>query len=64
MFAPLFNYLGVRLNGPEAAGKSITLNFGLTDTGEQAVLDDERIAEPFARSRFYCLLLMHNFSLP
>jgi alkyl sulfatase BDS1-like metallo-beta-lactamase superfamily hydrolase len=37
--ALLFNYLGVRLNGPEAAGKSLTLNFVFTDTGERAVLE-------------------------
>ncbi|MBL8147707.1 MAG: MBL fold metallo-hydrolase [Anaerolineae bacterium] len=33
-----FDYLAVRLNGPRAAGKRITINFALTDTGEQAVL--------------------------
>lgn len=36
--ALLFNYLGVRLNGPNAAGKEITLNFVFSDTGENAVL--------------------------
>ncbi len=35
----LFNYLGVRLNGPRAAGKVVTLNLSLTDTGETAVLE-------------------------
>ena len=33
-----FDYLGVRLNGPRAAGKQIKVNFNLTDTGETAVL--------------------------
>jgi alkyl sulfatase BDS1-like metallo-beta-lactamase superfamily hydrolase len=37
--ALLFNYLGVRLNGPEAADHSLTLNFVFTDTGENAVLE-------------------------
>lgn len=35
----LLNYLGVRLNGPRAAGKAITLNLSFTDTGETAVLE-------------------------
>jgi alkyl sulfatase BDS1-like metallo-beta-lactamase superfamily hydrolase len=33
-----FDYLGMRLNGPKAAGKKITVNFDFTDTGETAVL--------------------------
>jgi alkyl sulfatase BDS1-like metallo-beta-lactamase superfamily hydrolase len=32
-------YMGVRLNGPNAAGTALTLNLELTDTGEQAVLE-------------------------
>ena len=35
----LFNYMGVRLNGPDAAAGPITLNLDVTDTGEQAVLE-------------------------
>jgi alkyl sulfatase BDS1-like metallo-beta-lactamase superfamily hydrolase len=35
----LFNYLGMRLNGPDAAGKEITLNFVFSDSGEKAVLE-------------------------
>jgi alkyl sulfatase BDS1-like metallo-beta-lactamase superfamily hydrolase len=35
----LFNYLGVRLNGPKAGERRIRLNFVLTDTGEEAVLE-------------------------
>ena len=35
----LFNYLGVRLNGPTAAERSITMSFEFTDTGENAVLE-------------------------
>jgi len=33
-----FDYLGVRLNGPKAADKTITLNWNFTDTKEQYVL--------------------------
>jgi len=32
------DYLGIRLNGPDAAGKKLTLNVALTDTGEEFVL--------------------------
>lgn len=35
----LFNFLGVRLNGPKAADARMTLNLVFTDTGEQAVLE-------------------------
>jgi alkyl sulfatase BDS1-like metallo-beta-lactamase superfamily hydrolase len=35
----LFNFLGVKLNGPKAAGKRITLNMVFTDTGEKAMLE-------------------------
>ncbi|HEY3434073.1 MAG TPA: alkyl sulfatase C-terminal domain-containing protein, partial [Solirubrobacterales bacterium] len=35
----LFNYMAMRLNGPDAAGKQITLNIVFTDTGEEAVLE-------------------------
>jgi len=34
----IFDYLGVRLNAPEAEGKSITINWNFTDTKEQYVL--------------------------
>ncbi len=34
----IFNYLAVRLNGPEAAGREITINFILTDTNQEAWL--------------------------
>jgi alkyl sulfatase BDS1-like metallo-beta-lactamase superfamily hydrolase len=33
-----FDYLGVRLNGPKAAGKKISINLNFTDTGEKEVL--------------------------
>jgi alkyl sulfatase BDS1-like metallo-beta-lactamase superfamily hydrolase len=33
-----FDYLGVRLNGPNAAGKKITINVTITDTQETGVL--------------------------
>ncbi|MGB0119987.1 MAG: alkyl sulfatase dimerization domain-containing protein [Solirubrobacterales bacterium] len=34
----VFNLLGIRLNGPKAAGREITLNLALTDTREEAIL--------------------------
>ncbi|MGA7396048.1 MAG: alkyl sulfatase dimerization domain-containing protein [Solirubrobacterales bacterium] len=34
----VLNFLGIRLNGPEAAGREITLNLVLTDTREEAIL--------------------------
>ena len=33
-----FDYLGVRLNGPKAEGKAMTINWNFTDTKEQYVL--------------------------
>lgn len=36
--ALFFDYLGVRLNGPKAEGKAITINWNFTDTKEQYVL--------------------------
>jgi alkyl sulfatase BDS1-like metallo-beta-lactamase superfamily hydrolase len=33
-----FDYLGVRLNGPKAAGKKIFINLNFTDTGEKDVI--------------------------
>jgi alkyl sulfatase BDS1-like metallo-beta-lactamase superfamily hydrolase len=33
-----FDYLGIRLNGPKAAGKSAVINWRFTDTREEAVL--------------------------
>jgi alkyl sulfatase BDS1-like metallo-beta-lactamase superfamily hydrolase len=35
----LFNYFAMRVNGPDAAGKEITLNLRFTDSGEEAVLE-------------------------
>ena len=35
----LFNYMGVRLNGPKAAAAKLTINLDLTDTSERAVLE-------------------------
>jgi alkyl sulfatase BDS1-like metallo-beta-lactamase superfamily hydrolase len=32
------DFLAIRLNGPKAAGRKITINLDLTDTGEQVVL--------------------------
>ncbi|MGK2956605.1 MAG: alkyl/aryl-sulfatase [Solirubrobacterales bacterium] len=34
----IINYLGIRLNGPESAGREITLNLIVSDTREEAVL--------------------------
>src|SRR5262249_44340386 len=33
-----FDYLGIRLNGPKAAGKSAVINWRFTDTRQNAVL--------------------------
>jgi alkyl sulfatase BDS1-like metallo-beta-lactamase superfamily hydrolase len=35
----LLNYLAMRVNGPQAGDKQITLNFAFSDTGEKAVLE-------------------------
>jgi alkyl sulfatase BDS1-like metallo-beta-lactamase superfamily hydrolase len=40
----LFDYVGMRLNGPKANGKTITLNFNFTDTNQQYVLGLENSA--------------------
>jgi len=48
----LFDYWGVRLNGPKAAGKNMTLGFNVADIGKQytltvrngALSSDERVA--------------------
>jgi len=40
----LFDYVGMRLNGPKADGKTIILNFNFTDTNEQYVLGLENSA--------------------
>jgi alkyl sulfatase BDS1-like metallo-beta-lactamase superfamily hydrolase len=39
--AMLFELLAVRLNGPEAAGREITVNFSFTDTGERFLVTIE-----------------------
>ncbi len=36
-----FDFLGIRLNGPKAEGKKLTLNWNFTDTGDQYVLELE-----------------------
>ena len=40
----LFDYLGVRLNGPKAEGKRLVINWALSDIGEQYVLNLENSA--------------------
>jgi alkyl sulfatase BDS1-like metallo-beta-lactamase superfamily hydrolase len=44
----LWDVLGVRLNGPKAAGKHIVLNWAFTDTGETYVLTLENCALTYA----------------
>lgn len=39
-----FDYLGVRLNGPKAAGKAMVFNWNFTDTKEQYILALENCA--------------------
>jgi alkyl sulfatase BDS1-like metallo-beta-lactamase superfamily hydrolase len=39
-----FDYLGVRLNGPKAAGQTMTINWNFTDTGERYALVLENAA--------------------
>jgi len=34
----IFDFMAVRLNGPKAAGRKLTLNFQFTDTGQEYVL--------------------------
>jgi alkyl sulfatase BDS1-like metallo-beta-lactamase superfamily hydrolase len=40
----LLDYLGIRLNGPKAEGKTISLNWYLTDTGEKYAVTLENAA--------------------
>jgi alkyl sulfatase BDS1-like metallo-beta-lactamase superfamily hydrolase len=37
-YADLFDFLAVRLNGPRAAGKEITINFAFGDTNENYIV--------------------------
>jgi alkyl sulfatase BDS1-like metallo-beta-lactamase superfamily hydrolase len=46
-----FDYLGVRLNGDRAAGKSIEFNFILTDTNEQYLVGVENSALHYSKGR-------------
>ena len=47
----LFDFLGVRLNGPKAAGKKITLDFDFTDLKKQYALTVENGVLNHARTR-------------
>ena len=50
--AMFFDFLAVRLNGPEAAGKALDLNFSFTDTGEHFAVSVRRavlVARPGRR---------------
>ena len=40
----LLDYLGIRLNGPRAEGKTITMNWSFTDTGETYAVTLENAA--------------------
>ena len=47
----LFDYLGIRLNGPDAAGRTIVLNFDFTDSRDSFVLRLENAALTHAKGR-------------
>jgi alkyl sulfatase BDS1-like metallo-beta-lactamase superfamily hydrolase len=47
----LFDWVGMRLNGPKAAGKTITLNFNFTDTGDKYVLGLENSAIHYSKGK-------------
>ncbi len=52
--APLdfyFDYLGIRMNGPKAAGKKAVINWDFTDTGEKYVLNLSNSALTYAAGR-------------
>ena len=46
-----FDYLGVRLNGDRAAGKTVDFNLELTDTGDKYVLGVENAAIHYSKGR-------------
>jgi len=46
-----FDYLGIRLNGPKAAGKKAVVNWDFTDTGEKYVLTLSNSALTYAAGR-------------
>ena len=46
-----FDYLGVRLNGDRAAGKTVDFNLVLTDTGDKYVLGVENSAIHYSKGR-------------
>ncbi len=47
----LFDWVAMRLNGPKADGKTITLNFNFTDTNEQYVLGLENSAIHYSKNK-------------
>ena len=47
----LFEYLGIRLNGPKAEGTTIVLNWEFTDNGDRFVLNLENCALTHASGR-------------
>ncbi len=47
----LFDWVAMRLNGPKADGKTITLNFNFTDTNEQYALGLENSAIHYSKGR-------------
>lgn len=48
-----FDFLGVRLNGPKAEGKNITINFEFTDTGDKYALGVENAALHYSKGRLH-----------
>ncbi|MGE0369043.1 MAG: alkyl/aryl-sulfatase [Candidatus Dadabacteria bacterium] len=47
----LFDWVGMRLNGPKADGKTITLNFDFTDTNEKYILGVENSAIHYSKDK-------------
>ncbi len=48
-----FDFLGVRLNGPKAEGKQITLNFEFTDSDQKYALGVENAALHYSKGRLH-----------
>ena len=46
-----FDFLGVRLNGPKAAGETLTLNFKFTDTEEQYAVGVENATLHYSKGK-------------
>jgi alkyl sulfatase BDS1-like metallo-beta-lactamase superfamily hydrolase len=46
-----FDFMGIRLNGPKADGKTITLNWNFTDVGEQYAVELENSVLIYTRNK-------------